>query len=335
MNTVPIVFTFDANYRLPASVALQSLFENAKDSTYYHVYLVCEGLSRGDKDAIESICPERNGRVEWIDVDNELFSSAPSSENWPKIVYARILLPLLLPFDKVIYSDVDVVFCSDLAEIFQIEVDGCEWAGVAAELVAFQEGVARCHNVHCEYQNELIYMSGFMVMNLRLMREKDTVGRCLNNISKFGSRLKMYDLEILNMSSDNIARIDFSYCVLENVFFAKNVSEAKEYPWLRGLYRVSELEAARSAPRIIHFAGSDTKVWERYCVPQVYRKYLAVSPFRSCYVFSNVFKVLLLLVVRLVTKVVPKKQRDFIRRRAKWLCSQSFSCWFRKGFLAN
>ena len=55
MNTVPIVFAFDNNWSMPASVCIYSLLANAKDTTIYDIYILYPKRVPLDKDYIEKV----------------------------------------------------------------------------------------------------------------------------------------------------------------------------------------------------------------------------------------------------------------------------------------
>lgn len=88
-----------------------------------------------------------------------------------RLLYYRLLTPELLPqYDKAIYIDVDVLFKKDLSEVFNIDISGYECAAVPVEL---NSDKMICHKYFPENKNKYIYISSFLVMNLKLMREKN------------------------------------------------------------------------------------------------------------------------------------------------------------------
>lgn len=63
-NKLPIVFAFDDNYALPASIAIASLIENKLPSTQYEIIIFHDGLKKKVKKLMESICP-----IRWIKLE--------------------------------------------------------------------------------------------------------------------------------------------------------------------------------------------------------------------------------------------------------------------------
>ena len=96
---------------MPAVVCLTSLMENASQDTFYDIFI----LHRPDIDfrgsAIGQIAAEYpNCRITYRSVGQD-FANAYEVRGISVETYYRLLAPELIPeFDKILYSDVDVVF---------------------------------------------------------------------------------------------------------------------------------------------------------------------------------------------------------------------------------
>lgn len=259
---IPVIFGVDKNYILPCAVAIASLIKNKKDNTYYDIYVLHDGkIEQRSMEKINNFVMDyKNCKISWIKVDIGKLPGCPVSQNWPIAVYYRLLIPSIFTnYDKVIWSDADVLFCNDLQEVYFDDIDNYYLSAVAAE---YKD---RCviHQAYDEYKNKLIFMSGFMVMNIKMMRENNIMSIFWGNINKYYSRLKMFDLEILNLSCSPVKYISIKYCVLEGIFYSSNLSDSSDYVWLKNYYSDEQLLSAKNDPCIIHYAGSDTKVWNR------------------------------------------------------------------------
>jgi len=261
-NKIPIVFGFDNNYALAGAIAISSLVRSANKSTFYEIFILSDiSVSNFVRDKIDKAATHNgNCSITWIDIDDNAFHGAPTSNNWPTSVYYRLLIPkLFTQFDKIIWSDVDVIFEKDLHGIYSLNIDNNHWAGVAAEY----NDKAICHQSYNENVNNIIFMSGFMVINLKKKRKDNIVDVFFENIKKYSHRLKMFDLEILNLSCNSIKQLPLEFCVLENIYYSDNINTAPEYIWLKNLYTDEQITAAKDNPSIIHFAGTEVKVWNR------------------------------------------------------------------------
>lgn len=123
MNQVPVVFAFDNNLAFEAAVCISSLFDNARESTIYDVFILYpdgQDLNRKDIDVVASSHPRH--KLTYLPVKDQ-FEQAYEIRGINTLTYYRLLIPELIPqYDKVIYSDVDVIFRDDLSDIYAIEL---------------------------------------------------------------------------------------------------------------------------------------------------------------------------------------------------------------------
>ena len=272
INKIPIVFAFDDNYALPASIAIKSLLDYKKADTEYEIFILHGGLKKSTMQKMETIT-----HINWIKVNKNDLNHAPKSELWPLSVYYRLLIATELPmYDKIIWSDVDVLFQGDLAEIYSQSMDGYDWAGVIAEKQSETKGI---HTHFAENNNPYIYMSGFMVINAQKWRQDNLEEKFFQTILSYQDRLKMFDLDVLNLTCHHIKAVPFEYCVLENIFEEEDIANAPEFPWLSNVYGRTALEKAKHNAIIIHYAGKSPKIWKRAIedIPNYYLEYIKTS----------------------------------------------------------
>ena len=275
-NTIPIVFTFDDNYALPAAVAIKSLVHTGRRDTRYEIFCLYRNLSDANRNALDKVAD-----INWIKVDESLFSGVPATTEYPVDVYYRLAIHDILPmYDRIIYSDVDVLFQGDLTAVFNMNLEGAYWAGVpleknempSAETLSRQIGnpddtnFMSGHTKFVENRNEFIFASGFMVINAKKMREDRMTEKFLQTTEQFAGRLKMFDLEVLNLACQNgtIKQLPFEYCVLEDIAIAKDYKKTNLYPFLSRVFSDKEITRAIRNPVILHYTGANTvRVWQR------------------------------------------------------------------------
>lgn len=275
-NTIPIVFTFDDNYALPAAVAIKSLIHTGASDTWYEIYVLYHNLSDANRNALDKVA-----HINWIKVDESLFSGVPISAEYPVDVYYRLAIHDILPqYNKILYSDVDVLFQGDLKAVYQMDMGNSYWAGVPLEKneVPSKETFSRQignpddfnfmsgHTKFAENRNANIFANGFMVINAKKMREDCMTEKFLKTVKKFSGKLKMFDLEVLNLACQNgtIKSLPFEYCVLEDIVIAKDYKKTNLYPFLSRVFSDKELIRAIRKPVILHYTGANTvRVWNR------------------------------------------------------------------------
>jgi lipopolysaccharide biosynthesis glycosyltransferase len=274
---VPVVFAFDDRVLRPAAVAIRSLVDSALPKTCYEIHILHPGFHARAADGFRSLVASTRHRILLHRVRDERIGDLPCGKgSWTSIVYQRFLIPeVLASHERVIYSDVDVYFRDDLSSLMQLDMQECPIGAVIGE----ENGPdMRCHTFFPENTSSYVFMSGFLLMDLDRMRAEDVSGGVFRAAKRFGSRLKMYDLDALNLAGTRMHPLSFRYCVLESVYAADDPTDADEYSWLSRVYSRSDLEEARSDPAVIHYAGKLGKPWRRSHVPAYYRDALARVP---------------------------------------------------------
>lgn len=273
VKKIPIVFAFDENYRLPASVAISSLIENKDLYTDYEIFVLYneDTLSLETRNIFDKLHP-----IKWIHLDKHMFDNYPCSSRYPQIVYYRLAIPELIPErNKVIFSDVDVLFRGDLSRVYDTDMSDYYWGGVVAEK---NSSSAVCHKYFSENKNKYIFWAGFMLINSQKMRQEKIVEK-LFEIGRSRNDFRHYDLDILNMGCNKIKPLPLDYCYFQELFDADDVRFAPNYSWLSSIYSDEALTIPKKTAKIIHFPNS--KIWklERKYIPEYYWNFLKKSPF--------------------------------------------------------
>lgn len=271
MVNIPVIFCFDDRILLGAGVSILSMLDAAQETTIYDIHIFNPGFPAGIKADLRQLVDGTRHTMAFHEIPAARFADVPKGRgSWTEIVYYRMIASEVLPdVDKAIYSDVDVFFCQDMKEVFQTGLDGHEWAGVVAEGNT-PENVMHKH--FPENTNDMIVFSGFMVMNLALMRRNNAVPRYFAGIKEFGDRLRFFDLDLLNITTPSIGHVPFNYVVLEEVFETPDVTQSADFRYLRSVYSADDLTAARDDPAIIHYAGRRGKPWQRQDMPAYYKR---------------------------------------------------------------
>ena len=122
MTTIPLFFTFDEHYVVPALVAFHSLLTNADRQYRYRLHVLHPGISEGARLRIAAVVAHfENAEVLFHDTSSyeaELESCAGKS-HFSKEIYFKLCAPTLFPeYDRILCSDVDVVFTGDVSSAY-------------------------------------------------------------------------------------------------------------------------------------------------------------------------------------------------------------------------
>ena len=114
MQKIPVFFTFDANYLLAAKVAIHSMMKHASRQYWYELYVFHTTLSPKAQQSLRNSLKEfTHTELHFIDVTqyNEKIKNFGTKAHYSKEIFYKLIATDVLPqYDRIICSDVDVVF---------------------------------------------------------------------------------------------------------------------------------------------------------------------------------------------------------------------------------
>lgn len=258
MIIVPILFTFDQSLEMPAGVCITSLLENANKDTFYDIYI----LHSPDCDFSKSRLQELPGiygncKLTFRRVIGE-FVGGYEIRGIPETAYYRLISPELIPeYDKILYSDVDVIFREDLCRYYNFDLGDNYFAGVD-NCSALRPDVQNylSNSLHLDYQKGYFY-SGNLIINSALIR-RDGKTKEFRELGK--NDYFQQDMDIMNIACNGrFLPLGPSYC-LTNFLYELIVTRRDE---MEAIYGAKELDhALRSG--IVHYNGA--KPWKEACL---------------------------------------------------------------------
>ena len=272
MITIPIAFAFDSNLVFPASVCLSSLLENANDETFYDIYILHsrdEDFERSELNRLPLFYT--NCRIQYRTIDG-FFDSAYEIRGITTPAYYRLLIPELIPeYDKVIYSDVDVIFRMDLSELYSMDLSDNYLAATRdVGLNLSKDGVDYIDSMtELEVGNYL--QSGFIMLNSKKIREDGLVAKFKEQAKR---KLKFQDQDILNIvCKGKVKFLSLEYNMTDYSFYYAMKERELLYKWFDDM-AISNAVANGN----LHFNGH--KPWKKYCVNfDIWWEYYRRSPF--------------------------------------------------------
>jgi lipopolysaccharide biosynthesis glycosyltransferase len=204
-SEINVEFSVDQNYKHQLDIVLDSVVEHA--SRPVRAFVLCRGHGQDDFDRLARLFPTVS--FVWLPTDNVSYGPIPDKIRWATIVTMdRTMLPVLLgDVDRIIHFDLDALCLSDLAELFDVDLEGTAIAAVDAPqpvylggLDTFRRAVRRHRRegnldiareliirTHSQHQFDFeIFNAGIMVLDLAKMRADDVCQRFLGYIQRFG-----------------------------------------------------------------------------------------------------------------------------------------------------
>lgn len=272
MNIVPIAFAFDNNLVLPACVCISSLLMNAKEDTLYDIFILYSAHTVLKKEDLDKL-PQyyKNCRIQYRQVD-DTFDSSFEIRGITAATYYRLLIPELIPeYDKIIYTDVDIVFRMDLSSVYNLDL-GNNYIAATRELgMNFTEDGKKYIHSMKELRLGKYIQAGFIIINSKVLKNE-------NMISQFKTwgkkKLRFQDQDILNIvCKGRILYLSLEYNMTDySYLFAMRKPEL-----LKDLFSSETIEFAINHGNI-HFNGH--KPWKKYSVNfDIWWEYYRKSPF--------------------------------------------------------
>lgn len=272
MNIVPIAFAFDNNLILPACVCISSLLMNAKKDTFYDIFILHSASIELKKEELDKLSQYyRNCRIQYRQVDNT-FDSAFEIRGITTSTYYRLLIPnLISEYDKIIYSDVDVIFRSDLSNIyFSTDLHENYVAGVNA-LIPFIPDMKMYYQKMRKVEMKGIIYAGNIILNSKKIREDNIIDK-FKQLAR--NNFRFQDLDVLNIAcQNNIVYLKPEFCL--TTYFAE--LSIRNRKLLQQYWTENDIESALQNG-IVHYNGQ--KPWKGFCVNfDIWWEYYRKSPF--------------------------------------------------------
>lgn len=178
MKTIPIFFTFDKYYVVAAEVAIYSMLKHASTQYEYRLYVLHTNIPvSAQKDLTALANRFKNASLEFIDTSSFDVEKSilQSKAHFSKEIYYKLIAAEIFPeYDRIICSDVDVVFLDDISEsYFLYENEFFYFAGVGQILESnrMETYKNKFSDKECDILEKEI-AAGYLLMNLKAIREK-------------------------------------------------------------------------------------------------------------------------------------------------------------------
>ncbi len=255
---IQIAFCFDIKMFAPACVSVASLLDFRGKEDHYDIHCIVDEESMNKKEQLVNIVNHRDSdsSILFYPAPNT-FASAYETRGISKATYMRFSIHKIIPnIDKIIYSDVDVLFCDSLKALWNTDLGTCYFAGV--------KGTNNFIDKWSTYEKLSYYSeldglkgkyinAGILLMNLSRIREAKIEDEWIKR-SKL--HYEYQDQDIINITcKKHILLLPLKY----NVAAYLIPRWYKKY-YLQGIYSKEECMMAYKEPVVLHYAGD--KPWK-------------------------------------------------------------------------
>lgn len=257
-KTIPIAFAFDENLVFPACVCLTSLLINALPDTVYDIFILCPSGAKFDTSNIDQLAVEYgNCKITYREVDQS-FDEAYEVRGITTPAYYRLLIPVLIPeYDKILYSDVDVIFREDLSHFYDVDLSGYYFAGVDVgikyrpDIRNYVEKILRLDS------SKGYFYSGNLVINSQKILQDGLVEKFKDYARK---KYRFQDMDIINIACNGfIKELSPEFCLTNYLYRLLLIRRG------RLEYTNDDLSTILTKG-IVHYNGA--KPWKEICYNQ-------------------------------------------------------------------
>ncbi len=297
---IPIMFCFDTNYVIPAAAAFYSLLEHASKEYDYTFYVLHSDITERQQEKLrETIKEFDNCKIEYIDMNHRLddiWNKIYAGGHFSKEVMYKLLVASIFPnIDKLVVSDVDVIFLDDISDsYFQLtDKDDAYLAGVKpiGKIVGYLDQYAPEWTTS-EISKMGNVCGGYLVMNLKKIREDDYEKVFLKALDDNGYRLNQMEQDIFNITCwGKVKHLHLKYVACSYMWDYYKTDEDKETDVN---YSKEEIEEAMEHPVQLHYA-TGIKPWKNpdCTLSEVWYKYIMKTPFAQEFLDSLPYKMVI------------------------------------------
>lgn len=270
MEKFNVVFATDENYIQHVATALVSLLENNK-SININVNYITDFISEISKVRLINLAKKYSVNIDFYSIGELNLENASTGFHFNKSVYFRLAMADVLPFDKVLYLDADIIVSGDISEFFSLDLKDNYLAAVENPGFTRQKSLSMSSDA-------LYFNAGVFLANLKLWRLNDVKNKCLKFISDHYNVIQLADQDVLN------AVINGKWLKMSPQYNQQAVLLESDFSRKYKCFTHAEIELAIKNPIIIHYSGS-SKPWHfrnNHSAKGLYWEYRRKTPFSSC-----------------------------------------------------
>ena len=266
-NGVPIVLSANERFAPYLDVLLQSIVANASSTRQYDIIVLYNDISEKNRNLIlGSVCGKSNISIRFIRVCEYFDTSKLFVDQHLSIeTYYRLIIPEIMPdYHKILYLDCDMVAERDVAELYDLDLQGC-LIGAAKDIDVAGQVNLKQNNWDCYVVEELAldspfdyFQAGVLILDLERLRAATSSKQMIQLAT--ARPWRCHDQDVLNIVCRNrVCYIPQQWNTLMDWQEPgrSRMQIMKMAP--RGLYE--EYIAARKQPYMVHFAGYQ-KPWD-------------------------------------------------------------------------
>lgn len=266
MEKIPVFFTFNRNYVVAAEVAIYSLLKYASPLYEYKLYVLHTDIPHPmQKEMIRLVGKFANASLEFIETSafDDDANILQEKSHFSKEIYYKLIAAEIFPqYDRIICTDVDVVFTGDISESYFMHPDKFFYfAGIGQILES-----DRMKNYKGKFSDDEIDIlkkeiaAGYLLMNLKAIREQGMQKKLTDYYKANYHRLCLPEQDCMILCCwPHVEYLPIKFCVC-NYYYKTDLATATFYRENDDLPKVREeacrlFREAQDRPVQLHYVG--------------------------------------------------------------------------------
>lgn len=194
MEKIHILLSADDKYAPWCGITIYSIIKTTK--TPIEVHIGSHKISQVNKNKLLGLS-SKLVKVSIFEVDEADFKDCPVTERFPLGAYIRLYVDKLLPnISKILYLDCDILVCSDLKEVWDINIDNYPIAAIPD--INYSEML-----VNFGFKDGFCINSGVLLMNLDYIRKYNIYEQFLHTMKTKKHLITCADQCVINLTLHN------------------------------------------------------------------------------------------------------------------------------------
>jgi lipopolysaccharide biosynthesis glycosyltransferase len=208
VTRLPIIVATDNHYIIMLAALIKSIEQNNIANLPIDLYIISEKVSKKNVEKLEKSINKEITSLIWYEMDEVILTNYKIPIDWttfPRNIHARLYIPHFLPkeVEKILYLDVDMIVCRDIAELFEIDLGDNIVGAVLDQHVhnfANEWGGIKNYKQLGLSPNSTYFNTGLIMIDCVAWRSYDVTNKvinCIEHNKKFANFPDQYGLNVV------------------------------------------------------------------------------------------------------------------------------------------
>lgn len=258
-----IVYTFDNGYSEITAVSLVSLLESNIECENLNLHIVDCGINEDNKENLRKLVKKYDRTIDFVpavDISKRI-PVALEAGYWSVVCYVRLFFAEMFPdLDRILHIDCDTIIRSNIEQVYITDIE--EFACAAC----YDCLPSPKHSAGFK-DNEKYFSNGFILFNLKLIREQKIEDKFINYIISKKGILPHLDQDVISATLKGMIFLLPPEYNMMSVTLALEEKCCDTFKDKGSYYSKTAISKAVEAPIIVHFVGYRyySRPWAQPC----------------------------------------------------------------------